>query len=187
MSTIPQSTTPRTDAAVRLTIGAGFNMVYPSFARELENELAEMSSIAEKWEDDALRYARNAEYWQTRAEKAEAELARLRSENNLLKAVQKISEEADEPFFREVLEARSILAAYDVAVKTRNHLKTELEVMTARAEKAEAELAEWSRLCRWRRDQSTIFPNPLDSLFQANPSALCRRQDGYPPSYEFAL
>lgn len=82
MSTIPQSTTPRTDAAVRLTIGAGFNMIYPSFARELENELAEMSSIAEKWEDDALRYARNAEYWQTRAEKAEAELARLRAEND---------------------------------------------------------------------------------------------------------
>jgi hypothetical protein len=80
MSTIPQSTTPRTDAAVRLTIGAGFNMVCPSFARELENELAEMSSIAEKWEDDALRYARNAEYWQTRAEKAEAELARLRAD-----------------------------------------------------------------------------------------------------------
>jgi len=76
------SATPRTDAAVRLTIGAGFNMVYPSFARELENELAEMSSIAEKWEDDALRYARNAEYWQTRAEKAEAELARLRAQND---------------------------------------------------------------------------------------------------------
>ena len=33
------STTPRTDAAVRLTIGAGFNMVSPSFARELETEL----------------------------------------------------------------------------------------------------------------------------------------------------
>ena len=103
MSTIPQSTTPRTDAAVRLTIGAGFNMVYPSFARELETELAAAnecvaianrsaddqmhqkreaqrelaatSLIAEKWEADALRYARNAEFWQSRAEKAEAELA----------------------------------------------------------------------------------------------------------------
>jgi hypothetical protein len=51
MSTIPQSTTPRTDAAVRLTIGAGFNMVYPSFARELENELADMTLRAEKAEE----------------------------------------------------------------------------------------------------------------------------------------
>jgi len=53
MSTIPQSTTPRTDAAVRLTIGAGFNMVYPSFARELENELAAMTLRAEKAEAEA--------------------------------------------------------------------------------------------------------------------------------------
>ena len=105
MSTIPQSTTPRTDAAVRLTIGAGFNMVYPSFARELETELAAAnecvaianrsaddqmhqkreaqralaatSLIAEKWEADALRYAKNAEFWQARAEKAEAEAKQL--------------------------------------------------------------------------------------------------------------
>jgi|688.fasta_scaffold296374_2 hypothetical protein len=48
MSTIPQSTTPRTDAAVRLTIGAGFNMVYPSFARELENELAHLRAEVER-------------------------------------------------------------------------------------------------------------------------------------------
>jgi hypothetical protein len=53
MSTIPQSTTPRTDAAVRLTIGAGFNMVYPSFARELENELTAMQARAEKAEAEA--------------------------------------------------------------------------------------------------------------------------------------
>lgn len=57
MSTIPQSTTPRTDAAVRLTIGAGFNMVYPSFARELETELAAMTLRAEKAEAD-LAHAR---------------------------------------------------------------------------------------------------------------------------------
>jgi hypothetical protein len=57
MSTIPQSTTPRTDAAVRLTIGAGFNMVYPSFARELENELVAMTARAEKAEFD-LAHAR---------------------------------------------------------------------------------------------------------------------------------
>jgi hypothetical protein len=53
MNTIPQSTTPRTDAAVRLTIGAGFNMVYPPFARELENELAAMTARAEKAEAEA--------------------------------------------------------------------------------------------------------------------------------------
>ena len=40
-------------------------------ARTLENELASMSIISERWEADALRYAKNAEYWQSRAEKAE--------------------------------------------------------------------------------------------------------------------
>ena len=34
------STTPRTDAAVKVTIGAGFNAVCPNFARTLETELA---------------------------------------------------------------------------------------------------------------------------------------------------
>jgi len=43
--------------------------------REAQRELAATSIIAEKWEADALRYARNAEYWQSRAEKAEALLA----------------------------------------------------------------------------------------------------------------
>ena len=33
------STTPRTDAAVKLTIGSGFNSVCPNFARTLETEL----------------------------------------------------------------------------------------------------------------------------------------------------
>ena len=73
----------------------------------------------------------------------ETEFVHLRNENNLLKAAQKISEEMEEPFFREVLEARSILAAYDVAVATRNRLKTELEAMTARAELAEASAKLW--------------------------------------------
>jgi rhamnose utilization protein RhaD (predicted bifunctional aldolase and dehydrogenase) len=48
-------------------------------AEKAEAELAEMSSIAEKWEDDALRYARNAEYWKSRAEKAEAKIITARS------------------------------------------------------------------------------------------------------------
>jgi len=43
-------------------------------AEKAETELAAMSIIAEKWEADALRYARNVEYWQSRAEKAEAAL-----------------------------------------------------------------------------------------------------------------
>ena len=41
-------------------------------------ELAEAS--AKLWEADALRYANNTEFWKDRAEKAEAELARLREE-----------------------------------------------------------------------------------------------------------
>ena len=72
------STTPRTDAAVKVTIGAGFNAVCPNFARTLETELASMSIISERWEADALRYARNAEYWQSRAEKAEAALQKIK-------------------------------------------------------------------------------------------------------------
>ncbi len=45
--------------------------------REAQRELAATSIIAEKWEADALRYARNAEYWQSRAEKAGAEAKQL--------------------------------------------------------------------------------------------------------------
>jgi len=45
--------------------------------REAQRALAATSLIAEKWEADALRYAKNAEYWQARAEKAEADTARL--------------------------------------------------------------------------------------------------------------
>lgn len=45
-------------------------------AEKAEAKLAEMSSIAVKWEDDALRYARNAEYWQSRVEKADAYAAK---------------------------------------------------------------------------------------------------------------
>lgn len=41
-------------------------------AEKAETALAATSLIAERWEADALRYARNAEYWQSRAEKAEA-------------------------------------------------------------------------------------------------------------------
>jgi hypothetical protein len=61
-------------------------MVYPSFARELENELADMKA---------------------RAEKAEAELARLRAENKLLRAAQKISEESDGAIVMECISLRA--------------------------------------------------------------------------------
>jgi len=44
------STTPRTDAAVKLTIGVGFNSVCPNFARTLERELAAATARAEKAE-----------------------------------------------------------------------------------------------------------------------------------------
>jgi hypothetical protein len=72
------STTPRTDEQVLdWTTEDGSDIVFASMARELETELASMSIIAEKWEADALRYAKNAEYWQSRAEKAEADTARM--------------------------------------------------------------------------------------------------------------
>lgn len=80
---------------------------------------------------------------------------RLREENKLLKAAQKISVERDEQLIQEARSLQSlgaILAAYDVAVKTRNHLKTELEAMTARVEKAEDELKQMqSSALTWAR------------------------------------
>jgi hypothetical protein len=75
------STTPRTDAAKEqyLTGKMGIYGVLDE-ARTLENELASMSIISGRWEADALRYVKNAEYWQSRAEKAEAELAKRDAE-----------------------------------------------------------------------------------------------------------
>ena len=85
------STTPRTDAAVKLTIGVGFNSVCPNFARTLERELASMTARAEKAEAalDSMttelgkmflsaseRADRNFEL-RRRADKAEADTARL--------------------------------------------------------------------------------------------------------------
>lgn len=73
------SPTPRTDEQVMdWTTEDGSDIVFASMARELETELASMSIIAEKWEADALRYAKNAEYWQSRAEKAGFDLAHAR-------------------------------------------------------------------------------------------------------------
>lgn len=74
----------------------------------------------------------------------ETELIYLRNENKQLKVAQKISEERDEQLIQEARSLQSlgaILAAYDVSVKTRKRLKTELEAMTVRAEKAEADTA----------------------------------------------
>jgi len=42
------SDTPRTDAAVFLTIGAGYNSVDPNFARELERENAALRAERER-------------------------------------------------------------------------------------------------------------------------------------------
>jgi hypothetical protein len=39
------STTPRTDAAVQLSVAAGHNIVCPNFARQLERENAELRAI----------------------------------------------------------------------------------------------------------------------------------------------
>jgi hypothetical protein len=62
-----------TELAAAIQISAKYeNRYFKTLA-----ELASMSIIAEKWEADALRYARNAEYWQARAEKAEAEAKQL--------------------------------------------------------------------------------------------------------------
>lgn len=44
----------------------------------LLDELAAEKARADAWEADAARYASNAEYWKARADKAEAEVARLR-------------------------------------------------------------------------------------------------------------
>ena len=77
-----------------------------------------------------------------------AERDRPREENKLLKAAQKISEERDEQLIQEARSLQSlgaILAAYDVAVKTRNRLKTELEAMTSIAEKWEADALRYAR------------------------------------------
>lgn len=39
------STTPRTDAALKVTIGAGFEAVSPNFARTLETELTRLRAL----------------------------------------------------------------------------------------------------------------------------------------------
>ena len=71
------SPTPRTDAAVKVTIGAGFNAVCPNFARQLETELVAMKVDFEKTILLAAQAAdRNVEL-RRRAEKAEASLHNL--------------------------------------------------------------------------------------------------------------
>ena len=136
MSTIPQSTTPRTDAAVRLTIGAGFNMVYPSFARELETELAHLNDEVERLKKDNLdmghwigfkmyepewdSFKKSLEiidHWKARAEKAEAELA------NIANAKPDTWGDMSDSF----------------QAWAQNRARHALAAMTARAEKAEAE------------------------------------------------
>ena len=127
------STTPRTDAA------RGFHDMDTAVSAEdmarLEIELTEAKAS----------FKEERRFLIAEIKELNAERDRPREENKLLKAAQKISEESDEQLIQEARSLQSlgaILAAYDVAVKTRNRLKTELEAMTARAEKAEAELAD---------------------------------------------
>ena len=76
------STTPRTDAAYFKQGATMYDLAGES--KKLETELAAMTARAELaeasaklWEADALRYANNTEFWQARAEKAEADTARM--------------------------------------------------------------------------------------------------------------
>jgi hypothetical protein len=69
------SDTPRTDAAVTVTIGRGFNTVCPNFARQLERENAELKNAIELGQENC-----DAEYESLREERdeARADLASLR-------------------------------------------------------------------------------------------------------------
>jgi hypothetical protein len=92
------STAPRTDEQVlAYRTEDGSELVHASFAAELETELAAMQARAELaeasaklWEADALRYANNTEFWQARAEKAEAELAAEREKVRVLRDALKV-------------------------------------------------------------------------------------------------
>jgi len=121
------SATPRTDEATYPADCLGKTLVVNrNCAAALETELTSMSIIAEKWEADSLRYAKNAEYWQSRTEKAEAALATERK-----KVVDEITEKN----------------APEIA-KVNAHIAD----MTARAEKAEAELAAESEKVKVMRE-----------------------------------
>jgi hypothetical protein len=72
MLAVKPNFTPRTGEATYPADCLGKTLVVNrNCAAALETKLASMSIIAEKWEADALRYAKNAEYWQSRAEKSE--------------------------------------------------------------------------------------------------------------------
>jgi uncharacterized protein YbaR (Trm112 family) len=85
------STTPRTDAAVKLTIGSGFNSVCPNFARTLETELTALTTERDQLRaeverlgadrDCEKRLRKDADEFREnaieRAERAEAEVSKL--------------------------------------------------------------------------------------------------------------
>ena len=80
------STTPRTDAAVGLTIGAGFNTVCPNFARKLETELAaakkriaDCEFVMDHRYKIIERQEQRCNEANARAEKAEAALQKIRN------------------------------------------------------------------------------------------------------------
>ena len=114
------NTTPRTDAA------RGFHDMDTAVSAEdmaqLETEL-----IYLREENKLLKAAQKIS--EETDEPIITELIYLREENKLLKAAQKISEERDEQLIQEARSLQSlgaILAAYDVSVKTRKRLETEL-------------------------------------------------------------
>jgi hypothetical protein len=80
MSTIPQSTTPRTDEQVlayRSEDGSEF--VHASFAEELETELAAAIQISTKYENRYFKTLAELSAMKARAEKAEAKIITARS------------------------------------------------------------------------------------------------------------
>jgi hypothetical protein len=76
------SDTPRTDASVSLTHGAGYNSVDPNFARTLERELAAAKAECERLRPHSLSAGEREDYHD-----ALTELTRLRAEVERWKTV----------------------------------------------------------------------------------------------------
>ncbi len=71
---IKVSDTPRTDAA---EVGALYGTVHCDFARTLERELSAVTRERRYWEDEAKRYAGNADHWREQCDALRAEVERL--------------------------------------------------------------------------------------------------------------
>ncbi len=62
------------EAPARLAIAQAYDAARPQAA-----EIASLKAEREKWEADALRYCKNADFWRSEHDKAQAELAALRT------------------------------------------------------------------------------------------------------------